>query len=172
LNFDIVSIILFLLPAYVSNSVPVIFGGGAPLDFGKKWSDGKYIFGKNKTIRGFISGVLGGTVVGISIAYLYPLGYFNSQFIQILASFMLSFGTMFGDALGSFIKRRMKIEEGNPFFMDSWFFILIAIILTIPLLNTNFYTVENILFILILTVLLHPLANKFANLFGLKKVPW
>lgn len=172
MSFDLISIILFLIPAYVSNGLPVLFGGGAPLDFGKKWVDNKYIFGKNKTIRGFISGVLGGTIVGIIIAYIFPIMYFNNITIQIVASFSLSFGTMFGDALGSFIKRRMNVEEGNPFFMDSWFFILISIILTIPFLNSTFYTWENLTFIFILTLLLHPIANKLANLFGLKKVPW
>ena len=46
--------LLYILPAYVANGAPVIFGGGTPLDFGRKLG-GKPIFGNHKTIRGLIS---------------------------------------------------------------------------------------------------------------------
>jgi len=142
------------------------------MDFGKKWSDGKYILGKNKTIRGFVSGVVGGTIAGILIAYISPIPYFNSHSSQMFASFLLALGTMVGDALGSFIKRRLNIHEGKPFILDSCFFIFVAILFSVPVLNASFYTIENLLFILILTIILHPLANKIANMLGMKKVPW
>ncbi|MDE1847254.1 MAG: CDP-archaeol synthase, partial [Candidatus Micrarchaeota archaeon] len=48
--------ILFILPAYVANGAPVLFGGGRPIDGGAKlW--GGYIFGPNQTVRGLISGL-------------------------------------------------------------------------------------------------------------------
>ena len=170
--FDLVSIILFLIPAYVANSTPVVFGGGTPLDLNKKWSDGRYIFGKNKTIKGFISGVFGGTIVGLIISYFVLLPYFNNLIFQISGFFLLSLGTMIGDALGSFIKRRSNVTEGKPFLLDSFLFIIVALLLSVPFLNKAFYTLENLIFILILTLILHPLTNKLANMAGIKRVPW
>ncbi|HIH23083.1 TPA: CDP-archaeol synthase, partial [Candidatus Micrarchaeota archaeon] len=69
---DILQLILFILPAYVANAVPVLLGGGAYLDLGKNWNDGGRIFGDGKTIRGFISGVVAGMLVGIVIAFYLP----------------------------------------------------------------------------------------------------
>ena len=42
--------ILFIIPAYVANSIPVVMGGGPPLDGGRMWKDGKRILGDGKTI--------------------------------------------------------------------------------------------------------------------------
>ena len=38
----------FIFPAYCTNAVPVLAGGGQPMDFGKNFLDGKRILGKNK----------------------------------------------------------------------------------------------------------------------------
>ena len=50
---DIVTLIVealkFIFPGYCANAVPVIAGGGRPMDFGKNFFDGKPVFGKNKT---------------------------------------------------------------------------------------------------------------------------
>ncbi|MDK2383642.1 MAG: CDP-archaeol synthase, partial [Candidatus Korarchaeota archaeon] len=54
----------YILPAYMANMSPVIFGGGRPLDMGKKFLDGRRILGDHKTIKGFASGILIGTLVG------------------------------------------------------------------------------------------------------------
>ncbi len=56
--------IWFILPAYVANATPVLTGGGPPIDGGKKLSDGYRILGDGKTIRGFILGLLAGSIVG------------------------------------------------------------------------------------------------------------
>ncbi|MGC8850410.1 MAG: CDP-archaeol synthase, partial [Candidatus Bathyarchaeia archaeon] len=60
----------FILPVYVSNASPVILGGGAPLDFGKKFIDGRPIFGPNKTFRGFTGGVFAGWVTSAILSAL------------------------------------------------------------------------------------------------------
>src|SRR4030042_473156 len=42
----IVNALLFIFPAYCANAIPVIAGGGLPIDFGKKLGDGQPIFGQ------------------------------------------------------------------------------------------------------------------------------
>ena len=53
-----------IFPAYCTNAIPVIFGGGPPIDCGKKFFDGKPIFGPHKTLRGFVIGLAVGTLIG------------------------------------------------------------------------------------------------------------
>ena len=69
----------FIFPAYCANAAPVIFGGGTPIDRGRKLRDGHPLFGTSKTFRGFFAGLIIGTFVG---------------FVEgnILSGFMLSFG--------------------------------------------------------------------------------
>ena len=57
--------LLFIFPAYCANAVPVLAGGGTPMDFGKNFFDGKRIFGSHKTFRGFFFGLAIGILVGI-----------------------------------------------------------------------------------------------------------
>ncbi len=169
---DILSLILFILPSYVANAVPVVLGGGTALDLEKKLYDGQRIFGKGKTIRGFVAGVATGTLVAAILANGIRISFFDSKESQFLAGFMLAFGTMLGDALGSFIKRRMKIKQGSPFLLDTFLFVIIAMALAYHFTLPKFYQLENVLILIGLTLILHPLTNVFANRVGLKKVPW
>jgi CDP-diglyceride synthetase len=41
-----------------------------------------------------------------------------------------------------------------------------------PIIKQDFYRLENIIFIIGLTAVLHPLTNFIANKIGLKRVPW
>ena len=56
-----------ILPAYVANASALLIGGGTPIDFGKKWKDGRRIFGDGKTWRGLISGAFLGMTGGFAI---------------------------------------------------------------------------------------------------------
>lgn len=168
----ILSLLLFILPAYFANSVPVLLGGGMPLDLGKKFYDGERVLGNSKTMRGFIAGVSAGIVVAALFAISLRLEFFNSTQNQFIAGAALAFGTMLGDAFGSFIKRRMRIKPGKPFFLDSVLFFIVALVLAYPFTLPAFYTATNIGFLLLLTIIIHPLTNFIANRTGLKKVPW
>ncbi len=170
--FDVIQILVFILPSYLSNSIPVLLGGGRALDFGAKSSDGKRLLGSSKTVRGFIAGVAAGTLAGAIMVFLYPLPFFASPKEQFMASFMLAFGTMFGDSLGSFIKRRLEIAPGKPFLLDSVLFLVIALLLAYPFTLAGAYSIEMIAFLFGLTLILHPLTNIIANRLGMKKVPW
>ena len=172
MTLDFLELIIFILPAYIANSIPVVLGGGEYLDLGITFSDGKRIFGNGKTLRGFLSGVLGATVTGGVLALIHPSSYFASQQMQFIGSFMLGLGTMTGDAVGSFIKRRLGIESGRQFFLDTVLFIIFALAFAYPFVITNSYGIENISIMIVMTVILHPLTNMFANRVGLKNVPW
>jgi len=101
--------IYFMLPAYLANVTALTFGGGAPLDFKRNFADGRRIFGDGVTWRGTIIG----TLIGGGVGLLQGLIMSNPVQGCILGLF-LGGGALIGDAAGSFIKRRLKIERGRP----------------------------------------------------------
>jgi CDP-2,3-bis-(O-geranylgeranyl)-sn-glycerol synthase len=169
---DLVSLVLYALPAYVANGSPVLFGGGAPVDLGRNFLDGKRLFGRSKTIRGFTTGLISGVAAGIALAAFLP-GLFLPQLAfegKVLVSFLLSFGTLCGDLLGSFVKRRMNLAPGEPFFVtDQLLFIFVALAFSSPVFVPPY---ADILFLFILTFALHILSNAVAHRLKLKNVPW
>lgn len=150
----IIKAIIFILPAYVANATPVIFKGKIPIDLNCKFFDGKPILGKHKTIRGFISGILAGSLVG-----------FLQQ--RFLIGFLMASGAMIGDLAGSFIKRRFDIEPGASLpVIDQLGFLagalLFSLIVIIP-------PPELIITLVLITPPLHVSTNVLANVLGLKK---
>lgn len=151
-----------IFPAYCANATPVLFGGGLPLDFGKNFYDGKPILGKNKTFRGFFSGLAVGTTVGIveSIFFGYPIHF----------GFLLSLGALVGDLAGAFLKRRMGIPPGGTLpIVDQLDFVIGALAFSVPL---NMLFPELVIAILVITPPLHLLTNFAAYKMGLKNAPW
>ena len=71
----------FMLPAYFANMAPVIGRGifprfNIPIDFNKKIK-GKPIFGRNKTFRGFIFGILFAVIIAYIQYLLFMYGFFR-----------------------------------------------------------------------------------------------
>jgi CDP-2,3-bis-(O-geranylgeranyl)-sn-glycerol synthase len=54
-----------MLPAYIPNPSAALFGGGRPIDFGRRLKDGYRIFGDGKTYRGLVIGTLCGILIGL-----------------------------------------------------------------------------------------------------------
>ena len=160
----IIKAIIFILPAYCANATPVIAGGGLPIDFGRKFIDGKPIFGKNKTFRGFFVGLFVGTCVGIgeSAIFKYSLTF----------GLLLSLGALFGDLAGAFLKRRFGIAPGNLLpVVDQVDFVLGALLFSL-LLSPFLLTWELTLIVLIITPPIHLLTNFAAYKLRLKRNPW
>lgn len=160
----IVKAIIFILPAYCANATPVIAGGGLPMDLGRKFIDGKPIFGKNKTSRGFFVGLIVGTCVGLgeSTIFKYPLTF----------GLLLSLGALFGDLAGAFLKRRLGIAPGNLLpIVDQIDFVVGALIFSL-LLSSSLLTWELALTVLLITPPIHLLTNFTAYKLGLKRNPW
>jgi CDP-2,3-bis-(O-geranylgeranyl)-sn-glycerol synthase len=177
-------LVLFILPAYFANSIPVLLGGGAAIDGGKRLKDGSRVFGAGKTVRGFFSGVLAGTAIGALEGLALPgtaLDFYagaggglgiGGAAAYALAGFLLGLGAMAGDLLGSFIKRRQGIAQGRPSLaMDQLLFLAVALLFAYPL-AAPLLAPEAVLFLFVLTYFVHVGANVLANRLGLKKVPW
>jgi CDP-2,3-bis-(O-geranylgeranyl)-sn-glycerol synthase len=159
----IIEAIEFIFPAYCANAIPVIAGGGRPIDSGKSFFDGKPIFGKNKTFRGFFSGLIVGTAVGF--AETIYLGY------PVFFGLFLSLGALFGDLCGAFLKRRLGLAPGELLpIVDQIDFIVGAILFSLLLQIDQSWAL--IITVLILTPPIHLVTNFAAYKFGLKSNPW
>ena len=158
----IVEALKFIFPAYCANAIPVITGGGYPIDFGKNFLDGRPIFGKNKTFQGFLCGLSVGTAVGLaeSIVFGYP----------VLFGLVLSLGALLGDLVAAFVKRRIGLMPGEMLpVIDQVDFVVGAVLLSLFVLAPPW---ELILAVLIITPPIHLLTNFAAYKVGLKKNPW
>lgn len=154
----------FIFPAYCANAIPVIAGGGPSLDFGKNFFDGRPIFGKHKTFRGFFSGLTVGTIVGFleSVFFDYPVTF----------GLLLSIGALFGDLTGAFAKRRLGLAPGDLLpVVDQVDFIIGAVLFSLSIcLQTLSW--QLIVAVLIVTPPIHLATNFAAYKLGLKSNPW
>jgi CDP-2,3-bis-(O-geranylgeranyl)-sn-glycerol synthase len=160
---DVGSALWFIFPAYCANAVPVIFGGGFPLDAGRTFFDGKPILGSHKTFRGFFSGLIVGTLVGFFQTLLFQsfLFQYDARFrYDVLLGFMLSLGALVGDAVKSFIKRRLDIPPGSSLpIADQLDFVVGALFFSLLVSPPSLLT---LLIIVVITPPIHFLTNFLA----------
>ncbi|ASJ06176.1 CDP-2,3-bis-(O-geranylgeranyl)-sn-glycerol synthase [Thermococcus pacificus] len=159
----------YILPAYFANASPVLVGGGRPIDGGRTWRDGRRLFGDGKTWRGFIGGVSIGTLVGIVQYHITP-SFYGDLRTAVLLAFLLSFGALLGDLIGSFFKRRANLPRGAPAIgLDQLGFLITALALAYPVKTLSS---GQIIFLLVVSPFIHWGANYFAYKMGWKSVPW
>lgn len=157
------SAVYFIMPAYIANLSGLAFGGTTPVDLGRNFPDGKRIIGDGVTWKGLIFGTITGTLVGAIEGILIWDPVYG-----IVIGFLLSFGALLGDAVGSFIKRRIGIGRGKPApILDQLDFIAGALILA-SLFTT--ITWETVAIIAVLTLIIHLISNIIAYLAGMKDV--
>jgi len=173
----------FFLPAYFTNMTPPLIRRAGlfnsldiPVDFNKKFF-GQPIFGKNKTWRGVIFGIIVGILVAGLQGYLYQfsfikkISFFDYQATNIfLFGFLISAGAVFGDLLFAFIKRRLKMEPGARFIpWDQTNYVIGA-----ALFLTPFLKIEIIIWItlFILTFFLHIIFNRLGYCLKLHRAKW
>jgi len=190
----LIELVLLILPAYFANSIPVLLGGGAPIDGRRKMADGNRVFGDGKTVRGFFAGVAAGVAVGALEGIILTESQWDiyagafaigggivaggtglgagGAATYVLAGFLLGCGAMAGDLLGSFMKRRWGLSRGKPSLVtDQLLFLALALLFVYPLAQ-QLLTLQAVLFLAVLTYIVHVGANVLANRLGLKKVPW
>ncbi len=152
----------------VANAMPVLINGSKPIDGGRQWIDGKRIFGDGKTWEGLTTGLLGGYVASLALSI-----YFNSaSLIPVLLT--ASMAALLGDLTGSFIKRRLGLNRGDPAPpLDQLDFALFA---TLIYLAFGSLSISNDLGFIALSlaaiVLLHIATNYIAYVLKLKERPW
>ena len=172
MNFLIflLSCFYFFLPAYFANMTPPLIKKAnlfnsldIEVDFGKKFL-GQPILGKHKSWRGVIFGILIGFLVALIQGHLYQFPTFQkislldySQINIFLFGFLISAGTIFGDLLFAFIKRRLKIRPGVPFIpFDQTNYVIGAAIFLTPIFKIEIMVW---LTLFILTFFLHLIFN-------------
>lgn len=173
---DYVQLLLFILPAYVANAVPVLIPGRTPIDLGQSHDDGNRFFGPGKTFRGFVAGTLVGTLCGALLAWVFPDAVPSLAFSEKIGlSFLLAFGAMSGDLLGSFLKRRLNVPAGGKIrFLDQIPFVLVALVLAAVAFPSVAGTIGwwGFAFLVVFTFVIHKTVNYAAFRLGLKRVPW
>jgi CDP-2,3-bis-(O-geranylgeranyl)-sn-glycerol synthase len=183
-----ISVLWLLLPAYVANALATLpRGRGPPMDFGRTWpGDGRRILGPSKTWSGYLFAGFVAVPVVLLEAWLVLIAPPNWKLVPTLAptvldaiplAFLLTFGAMTGDALGSFIKRRLGRESGaRTLLLDQLPFVLVPIALGFAVYPALFFGVfwswEAVLWLLVYTLGLHAAFNWVGYKVGLKKVPW
>jgi len=156
----------FMLPAYFANGTPVVINRlkilEIPVDFNRTFQ-GKPIFGKNKTWRGLIFGLLTGLIIFVIQKWLYQFPLFekisliNYTNYSLALGFLLSFGAIFGDLVKSFFKRRRNLEPGQSWFpFDQLDWILGALAFSAILYLPSWKAIPTITG---LGFILHPITN-------------
>ena len=160
----VVESLKLIFPAYCANAAPVLVGGGLPLDFGKNFLDGRRVFGKNKTFRGFFFGLAIGVAVGLVESVLFGYPY------SIPFSVLSPLGALMGDLAGAFLKRRLGIAPGGLLpIIDQIDFVVGALLFSLPLMMIYW---ELAIAVIIITPPIHLLTNFLAYKLKLKSTPW
>lgn len=159
----LIDALVFIFPAYCANAVPVIFGGGSPLDGGRLLWDGKPVFGSHKTVRGFVSGLAVGTLAGFGLSLL------NIDY-SILLGFIVSLGALLGALAEAFFKRRLSLAPGAAFpVADQLDFIVGALLFSLFVSPPSWQVA---IVVILVTPPIHLLTNLVAYRLGVKKEPW
>ncbi len=182
------AVLWLMLPTYIANALATLpRGRGPPMDFGRVWArDGRRVLGPSKTWSGFLFAAFVAMPFGLLEAWLILLAPPNLKLVPEFASSVvaaipvvaiLTFGAMIGDALGSFIKRRLGRESGTrTLLLDQLPFVLVPIALGFAFYPSLFGEVflhwEAVLWLLVYTFGLHAAFNWVGFKAGLKKVPW
>ena len=178
----VLAAVYFMLPAYVANLSGLAFGGGTPVDGGKECKDGRRLIGNGVTWKGMQNGTIIGTLVGVVLGIIgtfygdlsaltggiIDLHVYGSVFGGLILGFLMAFGALLGDAVGSFLKRRMGLERGAPApIMDQLDFVIGALALSLLVVQISW---EFFIIIALLSLVLHLGSNTFAYLIGIKDV--
>ena len=107
------SSVILLLLIIVANGAPIIsrelMGGlmSQPVDFGYRLTDNNPLFGKSKTWRGLVAGVLATSVAALLFGY------------PALTGALVAVYALLGDLFSSFIKRRLGMTPHSmALFLD------------------------------------------------------
>ena len=172
----LIATLWFIMPAYVANASAPLAKGKMPIDR-RKYFGKERLLGDGKTIEGLVFGVILGTLTGFIMTFFYNDIIFLFEgteitlpYIDIFIGFVISFGALFADIVGSFIKRRIGMRRGeDALLLDQLDFVVGAA------LFGYFFTYIDWAMIIIL-IALTPIVHRIANIVGyvlkIKEVPW
>ena len=166
-----------ILPAYATNGLVPFFKGKHPVDFNKKFIDGKPLLGKGKSWEGlFFGAIIGITIASIEMAvfpYLpFELSPMELTVVQMspLLGLLLGIGAITGDMAASFFKRRFGLKRGQSApLLDQDDFVLGALLFAALLVPVK---LEWAIMLLVITPVFHLLANVIGYLIKVKNQPY
>jgi CDP-2,3-bis-(O-geranylgeranyl)-sn-glycerol synthase len=171
--------LVFLSPAYAANASPLFLSGLLkklhPLDLNKKFFDGQRILGDGKTIEGTAFGFLVGIIYFSIFLFVDKSLNILHLYHSYLEGLLIVSGAMIGDIIGSFVKRRLKMKQGDmlPVF-DQVGFVVFAYVFYLfvfpPPLNLP--PMGFIVYVSLITFFVHILTNLAAFKFGIKYAPY
>ena len=164
----IIQSLYFFLPGYVANMAPILLRwipfGGKPIH--------EKLFGSHKTWRGLMAAILVGGLVFLLQKALYNIGFQSWALIDYADfpgyfGFLQGAGVILGDLVKSFYKRKQGIKSGNPWWgWDQVDFVigglLLGFLVYVPPAGT-------VLLLMIVSPILHLLANNIGYLLKIKK---
>jgi CDP-2,3-bis-(O-geranylgeranyl)-sn-glycerol synthase len=170
-----------MLPAYFANMAPVLTKGHfkelkVPLDLNTKL-DNYTIFGRHKTFRGLVFGVILALIMAFFQYLLYGLEFFKLVSFAdysnwLLIGLLFGIGAIFGDLAESFVKRRLNIKPGKSFVpWDQLDFVIGSLIFIYPLAGL-WLSPAKIATIIILSFVLHIMVNHIAHHLKIRKEKW
>ncbi|MDP3698792.1 MAG: CDP-archaeol synthase [Nanoarchaeota archaeon] len=164
----IIESLYFFLPGYIANMAPVLLRS---IPYGGKPIHSK-LFGEHKTWRGLVVAILIGGLVFWLQQWLYNLGFQDWALIDYADfpgyfGFLQGAGVIGGDLVKSFYKRKQGIKPGDPWWgWDQLDFVMGGLVLGflvyVPPAGTA-------LVLLVLSPILHLLANNIGYLLKIKK---
>lgn len=180
----IVEALIFFAPAGIANMAP-LWGSKIPalapldrsIDFGRTFR-GKRIFGDHKTLRGFLMGFIAALLSVLVFYYLQQqFSWITERSIVLFSgsnilgwAAIFSFGALGGDAIKSFFKRQTNHAPGSTWFpFDQIDYILGGLVLSAPFVSLS---VAQIVAVILVWSLIHPLATTIGYLTKLKDSPF
>jgi len=156
------------MAAAASKHVPFL---AYPIDGNKSWRHEPF-FGAHKTWRGLFFGLIASILMAYIQQNVYntDIRYYLFDYSSLnfwLMGLLMGAGALLGDLVRSFIKRRLHINPGTPWFpFDQVDWILGAIIFTAWYLPISF---GQMVTAVLLSMVIHPLVNYFSYLIHLQK---
>ncbi|NIO23146.1 MAG: CDP-2,3-bis-(O-geranylgeranyl)-sn-glycerol synthase [Candidatus Aenigmarchaeota archaeon] len=174
--YTFVEAVWLLWPAYGANGLCMLARGKRSIDGGKTFR-GKPVFGNGKTWEGFMLGVVIATLVGTFQMIVFPYLPWDLSPVALdivpmspFMGFVIGLGAMAGDLGGSFLKRRIGIPRGKPApLLDQLDFIIGMLVFLAFVVALKW---EWVVILVILTPVIHLVANGVAYLLRIKKVPY
>ena len=178
--YFIFQLVYLMLPAYIANIVPPLLMGKLkpldfPLDFGQKFR-GKRILGSNKSARGLVGGIIAAILVFYLQQLLYGVAFFNDlslvdyALLGPMLGFLMGFGALFGDAVGSFLKRQVGIKPGKRFLIVDQLDFVIGALYFMAFIYHPGWSAMGI--IIIVSFFLHIIVNHIGYYLHVNKDKW
>lgn len=163
----------FALPIYFSNMTPVFARKTQFLNI----PINSKLFGDHKTYRGFFLGILVSVLTILLQSKLYQINFFKnisllnySEINLILFGFLFGLGSLSGDLIKSYFKRKLGIKPGKPWIPLDQLDFIIGGLLLISLVYIP--SIKVTLILLIFTPILHVLTNYTGFLLGIREVKY